>query len=110
MNGGIMRKSIEYQIYIGLNDSQVYEEVVNENELVEMVSNYFERKEIDFSIYKAKGGYRYDSDNFVTESTLCINIIGKTKIDIKKLTKSLSMFMNQESILVVRNKLKQKFS
>ena len=105
-----MQKSVEYQILIGLNDSQVYEEVVDEKELVEMVSNYFERNEIDFSIFKAKGGYSYDSDYFVTENTLCINIIGKTKIDIKKLIRSLSMFMNQESILVVRNRLKQKFS
>ena len=52
-----MQKSVEYQILIGLNDSQVYEEVVDEKELVEMVSNYFERNEIDFSIFKAKGGY-----------------------------------------------------
>ena len=105
-----MQKSVEYQIFIGLNDSQVYEEVVNEKELVEMLSRYFERNKIDFSMFKAKGGYCYENNSFVTESTLCINIIGKTKIDIKKLTKSLSMFMNQESILVVRNKLKQKFS
>lgn len=105
-----MQQSVEYQIFIGLNDAQVYEEVVNAKELVEIVSNYFERKEIDFSMFKAKGGYCYDSDKFVIENTLCINIIGKTKMDIKKLTKSLSMFMNQESILIVRNKVNQKFS
>ena len=73
-----MQQSVEYQIFIGLNDAQVYEEVVNEKELVEIVSNYFERKEIDFSMFKAKGGYCYDSDKFVIENTLCINIIGKT--------------------------------
>ena len=48
-----MQQSVEYQIFIGLNDAQVYEEVVNEKELVEIVSNYFERKEIDFSMFKA---------------------------------------------------------
>ena len=105
-----MQQSVEYQIFIGLNDSQVYEEVVNEKELAEMVSNYFERNKIDFTIVNAKGGYSYDSNNFVTESSLCINIIGNTKMDIKKLTRNLSMLLNQESILVVRNKVKQKFS
>ena len=105
-----MRKSVEYQIFIGLNDSQVYEEVVNEKELAEMVSNFFERKEVDFSMFRAKGGYCYDSDNFVVESTLCINIIGKSMLDINRLAKSLSMYMNQESILIVRNELKQKFN
>ncbi|MBP5773107.1 MAG: hypothetical protein J6W35_03455 [Eubacterium sp.] len=105
-----MRKSVEYQIFIGLNDSQVYEEVVNEKELVEMVSSFFERKEVDFSMFRAKVGYCYDSDKFVVESVLCINIIGKSMLDISRMAKSLSMYMNQESILIVRNELKQKFN
>ncbi len=45
-----MQQSVEYQIFIGLNDAQVYEEVVNEKELVEMVSSFFEREKIDFSM------------------------------------------------------------
>ena len=105
-----MQNSVEYQIFIGFNDSQVYEEVVEEKELIEMVSGFFEREKIDFSMFRAKGGYCYDCDEFVLENILCINIIGKSKLDIKKLIRSLSMFMNQESILVVKNKLAQKFS
>ena len=55
-----MQKSVEYQIFIGFNDSQVYEEVVEEKELVEMVAGFFEREKIDFSMFGAKGGYCYD--------------------------------------------------
>ena len=104
-----MDTSTEYQIIIGCNDSQLRQEVVNENELSEMVSQFFRKNHIDFSIMPLKGGYLHEDGWFITENSLCISIVGDTSIDIIKLAKSLSMFMNQENILVIKHALKAKF-
>ncbi len=105
-----MNTSIEYQIIIGCNDSQLHEEVVNEHELSEMVAKFFSKNHIDFSIMSLKGGYLHEDGWFITENSLCISIVGDTSIDIIKLAKALSMFMNQEQILVIKHALKAELS
>ena len=104
-----MNASIEYQIIIGCNDPQLRQELVNDNELSEMLSDFFRKKHIDFSILRLKGGYLHEDGWFITENSLCISIVGDTSIDIIKLAKSLSMFMNQEHILVIKHALKAEF-
>ena len=63
-----MHDSIEYQIFVGCNDSQLKEEIVSEQELIEMVTGFFERKKINFSMFSNKGGYIYDTGDFVSEN------------------------------------------
>ena len=104
-----MENSVEYQVLIGCNDSQSHDEVVNEHELRELLSSFFARKKIDFSILSANGGYLHEDGRFTTENTLCVNIIGASDLDIFRLAKSLSMFMNQECVLIIRNAVKTEF-
>ena len=101
-----MQDNIEYQIFIGCMDSQTQDEVITSQELKEMVSRFFTKNNIDFSMLSAKGGYLHKNGWFVTENSLCINIIGDSGLDIGKLAKSLSMYMNQEYALIIRNTLK----
>ena len=84
----------EFQIYIGSLDSQLNTELVNE---------------IAFSMYRAVGGYLHENGDFVSENSMCINIIGARDLDIVSLAKSLSMFMNQECSLVVKNIVKTEY-
>ena len=105
-----MNDNVEYQIYIGCMDNQLRDqEVVSEDELRDMVSSFFERNKIDFSIFSAKGGYLHDDGWFVIENTLCISIIGSSDTDIIKLAKNLSMYMNQEYSMVVKQDIQTKF-
>jgi len=105
-----MNNNIEYQIYIGCIDNQLRDqELVSEDELRDMVSSFFERNKIDFSIFSAKGGYLHDDGSFVTENTLCISIIGSSDETIIKLAKNLSMYMNQENSMVVKHNIQTKF-
>lgn len=101
-----MQDNTEYQIFIGCHDSQICKEVVSEDELKTMIVSFFEKNKIDFSMFSAKGGYIYADSSFIYENSLCINIIGKYDLDIIKLAKSLSMFMNQECSLVIKNVIK----
>ena len=101
-----MEDSYEYKIYIGCRDSQSRDEIIREQDLQEMVSAFFRRRETGFSMLNVTGGYRHDDGSFVTEDTLCISLIGAPDLGIVKLARSLAMIMNQESALVVRTPLK----
>ena len=104
-----MKESYEYQIYIGCNDSQIKNEVVSIESLEETVHTFFMRKQIDFSLFRVKGGYFHDDGTFISENTMCIDIIVTSQLDIIALAKSLSMYMNQECTLVTRNPLMVEF-
>lgn len=101
-----MKDNTEFQIYIGCQDPQLNNEVVSVDELREMVAQFFRRKELGFSMYYTKGGFLHEDGRFVSEDSLCINIIGAYDLDIIRLAKSLSMYMNQECSLVVKNSIK----
>lgn len=102
-----MADNVEYQIFVGSKDPQYMEEVVGEQELIRVISGYFERKGIDFSLMTMKGGYYYETGWFDTEDTLCISIIGASETDILQIAGSISMFMNQECTMIVKLPLKK---
>lgn len=104
-----MENNTEYQIYIGCLDYDLHDEIVSEDELREMVVRFFEREDVDFSMFSAKGGYLREDGEFISENSLCINIIGSDDTAIIKLAKSLAMFMNQERSLVIKNVIKTEF-
>lgn len=107
--GAGLKGGTEYQIFIGCNDPYLNEEIVSERQLREMVSSFFERNEVDFSMLSLQGGYLHDDGRFVIEDTLCINIIGGSDLDIIRLGRSLAMFMGQETVLITRNALQVDF-
>lgn len=104
-----MKEDTEYQIYIGCYDAQQHEETVSVDELREMVMRFFRQKKINFTIYSSKGGYIYDDGRFISENTLCIDLIGAGDLDIIKLAKALSTYMNQECSLVIKEPVKAKY-
>ena len=93
----------EYQILIGCKDGHTQKELVTEEELRKLISDFFEKKQIDFSMISLKGGFLYDTGEFVVEDTLCINIITDKEDGIITLAKDLSMFMNQKYSLIIKN-------
>ena len=105
-----MKDNTEFQIFIGCHDLQLHDEIVSGHELMEMVGSYFRRKEIDFSMHRAHGGYLRDDSSFVSENSLCINIIGAYDLDIIRLAKSLSMYMNQKCSLVTKSNIKAEYN
>jgi hypothetical protein len=105
-----MKDNTEFQIFIGCQDSGLHGEVVSVDELKEMVEQFFRRKEIGFSMYYAKGGFLHDDGRYVSENSLCINIIGAYDLDIIRLAKSLSMYMNQKCSLVTKSNIKAEYN
>ncbi len=100
-----MKTSEEYQIFIGCHDAQIDNELVKDHELSDVISNFFTRKEVDFSLLKMVGGYLYNDGTFIFENGVIISIVGAKAKEVVKLGKLLSMYMNQESSLIIRNKV-----
>jgi len=99
----------QYQIYIGCNDRQTKSEVVSEKELAEMVSSFFEKREIAFSLSFVLGGYVGKEKTLIRENTVLITIIGEQDLDIVKLSKALSMYMNQECLMITKTEKDVKY-
>lgn len=104
-----MKEAAEYQIFIGCRDSELHDEVVSEDELRETVTQFFRQREIGFSVLSAKGGYLHTDGRFIYESTVLINIIDSNDLDIARLARGLSMFMNQERVLVIKDVVKTEY-
>ncbi len=103
-----MKSSIEYQIFVGCDDPYLKSAYINDDELTDLISNYFIRKNVDFSLLKSTGGYLYADGDYAIENGVYISIIGAQEEEILKLSKSLSMYMNQEKSLIIKNDLKVK--
>ena len=101
-----MNEKIEYQIYIGCHDQYFNNEYVTSKELKELIVKFFIGREVDFSLFDAQGGYLYEDGNFQIENSVCVNIIGANEKEIIQLAKNLSMYMSQESSLIIKNPLK----
>ena len=99
----------EYQLFIGFHDYATNDEFVKVNELENVVINFFKRENVDFTLLKNEGGYLYNNKQFVMEHSLCVNIIGASEEEMVRLAKSLSMYMNQESVLLVRSPMQSLF-
>lgn len=104
-----MQELCEYQIYIGCHDSEQLVQLTNEADLRRMVTQFFKKYEIGFSMFNAVGGYLHKDGTFVFEKTLCISLIGNLEQEIIKLARSLSMYMNQECSLVVKDIVKTEY-
>ena len=100
-----MNQNIEYQIIIGCNDHHTKGEYVSDEELSKTIVDFFTRKEIDFSLLKLTGGYLYKGSGFVFENSVCITIVGSDDRKIVRLAKAFKMYMNQETVLITKNKL-----
>ena len=103
-----MEKAIQYQIIVDCNDFFLKTEYVKDHELSDIIVNFFSRQNINFSLLKINGGYLYDDGSFVLENGVCITIIGSSDEKILRLAKTLKMFMFQENVLVIKNKLETK--
>jgi len=104
-----MTNLVEYQIFIGCRDPQLSEEIFNEKEITDLISAYFERIQMNFSLLVIKGGYHYENGWYDTENTLCISIVGDAEMKILQIARTIAMFLNQECSLVVKNPLKMKY-
>ena len=70
---------------------------------------YFQKKKIGFTISSGKGGYLYKDGKYILENIIIITLVGDQGIDIFRLAKNLSMFLNQEASLVMKHTVEKRY-
>lgn len=100
----MMTNDTKYEIYIGCNDTSTKEENISNDEIIKTINNYFSKKKINYSLELGDGGYLHNDGRFIFEKTIRINIIGSQSLDIIDYAKKLAMYMNQECLMITKEK------
>lgn len=92
----------KYTLYLGLNDKDSKVQEVATVEAYKIVSNLITAKFDGGTIFEAKGIYKHESGEVVTETTLRIELLFAAEKDVRELVATLKVIFNQESVAVQR--------
>lgn len=97
---GNKEKIVKYSIYIGLNDSETYQQKFETEKYMHIVENVLRSYKTGFSIGQNIGGYFHEDGTFVRENSLVITLIGADEQLVNDAAADLCAFFNQEEVIV----------
>ena len=89
-----------FTLYLGLNDKDSKQQEIATVEAYKIVSNLISSDFDGGTIFEAKGIYKHENGEIVTETTLRIELLFTEAIKVKALCDTLKKLFNQESIAV----------
>ena len=95
-----MKKTVQTQIYVGLNDSQTHEQKFDTKKYVEILKNVCKSYHVAFSLHTVSGGYFHEDGSYVDENTLVLSLLDIDENTVMEIAKDLCAFFNQESVMV----------
>ena len=95
----------KFTLYLGLNDKDTKTQKIGTIEAYKVVENLIAKDFGGGTIYEARGVYRHESGQIVTENTLRIELLFTTLEAVKELVATLKRAFNQESIAVQRENI-----
>lgn len=90
----------KFTLYLGLNDKDTKQQEIATVEAYKIVSNLISADFNGGTIFEAKGVYKHEDGQIVTETTLRIELLFTEAIKVKALCDTLKKLFNQESIAV----------
>lgn len=90
----------KFTLYLGLNDKDTKQQEIATVEAYKIVSNLISSDFDGGTIFEAKGIYKHEDGQIVTETTLRIELLFTEAIKVKALCETLKKLFNQESIAV----------
>lgn len=90
----------KFTLYLGLNDKDSKQQEIATVEAYKIVSNLISSDFNGGTIFEAKGIYKHEDGQIVTETTLRIELLFAEQIKVKALCEILKKLFNQESIAV----------
>lgn len=100
----------QYEIHVGLQDKDLsdFEHECNAA-AKEFLKNFSEYK-IDFSLSFQKGGYVSNSEEYVLENSIKLDVIGDySEEQINNVVTIVKEYFNQETVLLVRKPINAEF-
>jgi uncharacterized membrane-anchored protein YitT (DUF2179 family) len=93
----------KYTLYVGLNDKETKTQKISTVEAYKIIENLLLNLNVEgATIFEAKGLYKHENGEYVTENTLRIEIMFVEKPIVKQLVDSIKLILNQESVAVQR--------
>lgn len=90
----------KFTLYLGLNDKDTKTQQIATVEAYKIVSNLISSDFDGGTIFEARGIYKHEDGQIVTETTLRIELLFAEKKQVKNLCDTLKKLFNQESIAV----------
>ncbi len=100
-----MKKQKRYTIYVGLEDKDLHQQKVTLERASALVAEVCKNYSVSFSMVLQNGGYFYHNGAFVDEASMAISLIGAGKKLVREIAADLCCFLNQESVIVTREKI-----
>ncbi len=95
-----MNKVRQANIYIGLKDSEVYEQLFETEKYISILKNVCKAYRVAFSMNRINGGYFHEDGTYVEEESLVLTLLDVDEKTIAEISKDLCAFFNQESVMV----------
>ena len=101
---------IKYNIYIGLNDKDSKKQEISTRRAREEVIKILNNNNINgLTMYVVDGVFKHETGEIVFEKSLKVELLEIEEMDVLKSIKELKKALNQESILLEKEKKEIKF-
>ena len=100
MDNNVKQQAI---IYIGLNDRKTGKQEFNTENYLTVLKNTCRGYKVSFSVQVSNGGYITEDGQYVEENTLMLRLIGVPEYTVMEIAKDMSVYFNQECVMVAMN-------
>jgi hypothetical protein len=107
--GTLNRESVKYTMYIGLNDKDTYTQLVTYEEAEKKVRDIALKYVDGFTVLSARGAYKDEKGVITHENSLFFEFSSATDRQIKGIMDEVLKKLNQNSILVEKQKVNREF-
>ncbi|MBQ9531515.1 MAG: hypothetical protein IJR70_05540 [Eubacterium sp.] len=101
-------KGIKYEIFVGIKDKDMYQEILNVNDFKKILTEICTENKIGFSLLTQLGGYTHGK-GYTTETSLRVVIIGVDEKEIMILAERLKKEVNTDTVLITKTEIEYNF-
>ena len=102
-------ETLQYTIYIGLNDSDTHEQKMLTEKYVSLLKKVCFSYKVAFSVSIVNGGYFHEDGTYVEEKTLALMLMDVEESTVDAVAQDLCAFFNQESVMVTKTPAEVRF-
>lgn len=96
----------EAQVYIGLNDADTKEQLLETEEYISALKSICRTHEVPFSFDVIEGGYMHDDGEYTEETSIVLTFIDVSQETVDAIAKELCALFNQESVLITVDRIR----
>lgn len=88
----------KYILTIGLNDKDTYTQKYDTITAYKMIQNTLAQYTDGYTMYEAHGGYKHDNGTYINETSIRVELLFISEVQVRVIALALKQLLNQESI------------